>query len=360
MRQTMRRNTAFTLLELMIAIALMLVVMLMLRTMFVSAQELYVTASRRVDVYSQARNALDLIEQDMMRMRVTQAEDILGLRSLRPSDFSQHVSTRTGPFYSEMSDWEGAQPNESTKIQEMIAFTGAATWYDNVENRYITGDATILYYLRRRIPISGQAPEGAYLVRRVLPVYSLAEIAAIGKGAKPSYELRPSEEELAGFVYSARIFAEDQAAFQWGMLKGRFALDTMPECTPDYSPNSSWTWVRVSATGGGQVAPPTPPVPGAVLKFLPEPPREKRVEYGGIWRTNTAPDRDFVSSRWNYPAAVMVELCIIDRSMERFTPRQGVGTYRSFSRAIQLPVSEPMNRLDDRDQLLIGQALGGS
>ena len=42
----------FTLLELMIAITLMLIIMLMLRSMFVNAQTMYLRAAKRVDVYS--------------------------------------------------------------------------------------------------------------------------------------------------------------------------------------------------------------------------------------------------------------------------------------------------------------------
>lgn len=353
----MRNRRGFTLLELMIAIALMLIVMLMLRTMFVTAQEMYVRAARRVEVYSQARNALDYIEQDMMRMRAGTSEyEILGLRSLRPVSFSDHIGNRTPGYYSELSDWSGAQPNESVKIQDLIAFGGAATWYDPVVKRYISGDATILYYLRRRIPIAGQAPEGAYLVRRVLPTYSLAQLAALAQaGYKPDYELRPTEEELVGFVYSARVYSEDQAAFQLGVMNGRFSMDTMPEAHLD-APNTAWTWVRVPATGQSQPAAPQPTAPqGGLIKFLPEPPREKRVEFGGLWRTNTAPDRDFVSARWQYPGAVVVELCIVDRNFERLNPRQGEGTYRTFSRAIQLPASEPLYRLDDRDKELMNR-----
>jgi len=356
----MRRiRKGFTLLELMIAIALMLIVMLMLRTMFVTAQEMYVRASRRVDVFSQARNALDLIEQDMMRMRPGISDnEILGLRSLRPANYADHISNRTPVYYSEMSDWLGATPEESVKVHEMISFTSAATWYDSVEKKYISGDAIILYYLRRRIPIEGQPPEGAYLVRRVLPVYSLAELTRIGRGETPSYQLRPTEEELAGFVYSARIFCEDQAAFQAGVLNRGFNMDTMPECSMDAVPNARWMWVTTPAAGSapaGQPPPPVQPLPGQVIKILPHPPREKRVEFGGIWSTLTHPDRDFVSSRWNYPGVVVVELCLIDRSLERFTQRQGVGTYRTFSRAIQLPASQPMFRLDDRDREIMAQ-----
>lgn len=350
MRKRIRfANRGFTLLELMIAIALMLIVMLMLRTMFVTAQDMYVRASRRVEVYQQARSALDLIEQDMMRMRVSGDDDILGLRSLRPEDFQNPETIRTHRMYSEMTDWNTPNADETLKIRDLISFTGTATWYDADQKKYITGDATILYYLRRRLPIDDVPTEGAYLVRRVLPVRSLAELARIGKGLAPMYEIKPHEEEIANFVYSARVYADDQAAFQLGVRNGAFNYDTMPECSRDIK-NSDWMWVKNALAGpaGG----PQPLGKGPTL-ILPLPPKEDRVEFGGIWRTHTAPDRDFVSSRWNYPSVVVVDLMMIDRSFERFDANGGSGTYRSFSRAVHLPVSGPMKRLDNRDIQLL-------
>lgn len=346
-------NRGFTLLELMIAIALMLIVMLMLRTMFVTAQDMYVRASRRVEVYQQSRSALDLIEQDFMRMRVSGDDDILGLRSLRPETYTDPANIRTHRMYSEMNDWASPGVDETLKIRELISFTGTATWYDKDLKKYTTGDATILYYLRRRMPIEGQAAEGSYLVRRVLPVRSLAELARIGKGAQQMTEIKPHEEEIANFVYSARIFVDDQAAFQLGVRNGNFNYDTMPECSRDIK-NQDWLWVKTALAGPAGGVQPQPQGQGPAL-ILPLPPKEDRVEFGGIWRTHTAPDRDFVSSRWNYPSVVVVDLMMIDRSFERFDAEAGSGTYRSFSRAMHLPVSGPMFRLDPRDIQLLSR-----
>lgn len=348
-----RKLRGFTLLELMIAIALMLIVMLMLRTMFVTAQDMYVRASRRVEVYQQARSALDLIEQDMLRMRSTGVNDtdVLALRSLKPEDYSKPDAIRTSRMYSEMSDWNTPQPNESTKIREFLSFAGTATWYDADQKKYVTGDATVLYYLRRRIPIEGQNVEGSYLVRRILPLRSMAELARIGRGLAPLNDIKPYEEEIANFVYSARVYTDDQAAFQLGVRNGAFNYDTMPECSTDVK-NRDWLWVKTAAAGPAPGGQPAPQGQGPTL-ILPQPPKEDRVEFGGIWRTNTAPDRDFVSSRWNFPSAVVIDLMLIDRSFERFGANDGSGTYRSFSRAIQLPGSGPMARLDPRDIQLL-------
>jgi prepilin-type N-terminal cleavage/methylation domain-containing protein len=344
----------FTLLELMIAIALMLIVMLMLRTMFVTAQDMYVRAARRVEVYQQARSALDLIEQDLMRLRDTGVDtnDVLALRSLRPETYDNPEAVRGHRMYSQMNDWAGAEVNETLKIRDLIAFTGTATWYDADKKQYITGDATIVYYLRRRLPYQNEPTEGAYLVRRVLPVRSMAELSRIGRGEAPLYDIKPSEEEIANFVYSARVFADDQAAFQLGVRNGAFNYDTMPECARDVK-NSDWMWVK-TALAGTPSGPPPRPGQGPTL-ILPTPPAEDRVEFGGVWRTHTAPDRDFVSARWNMPAVVVIDLMMIDRSFERYDANGGSGTYRSFSRAIHMPSSEPMKRLDNRDLALLNR-----
>lgn len=345
-------SRGFTLLELMIAIALMLIVMLMLRTMFVTAQDMYVRASRRVEVYQQARAALDLIEQDFMRIRDSGADDtdVLGLRSLKPEDYANPDAARKARMYSEMGDWNTPSANESVKIRELVSFTGTATWYDQEQKKYTTGDAIVLYYLRKRIPIDGQKVEGAYLVRRVLPVRSLAELARIGRGMAPLHDIKPHEEEIANFVYSARVYCDDQAAFQLGVRNGNFNYDTMPECSTDVK-NRDWLWVKTALAGPGG-SQPLPQGQGPTL-ILPTPPKEDRVEFGGVWRTHTAPDREFVSARWNMPSVVVIDLMMIDRSFERFGASDGSGTYRSFSRAIQLPASGPMYRLDSRDIQLL-------
>ncbi|MCC6466444.1 MAG: prepilin-type N-terminal cleavage/methylation domain-containing protein [Planctomycetes bacterium] len=345
--RTIRRG--FTLLELMIAIGLMLIVMLMLRTMFVTAQEMYVRASRRVDVYQQARVAMDTMEQDLMRMRPGEgAEDVLALRSLRPDDMESPEAARGSEIYVDMQDWVKEDPEETRKIREFLLFAARSTWYDAKEQRYVTGDAIVAYYLRKRPPVEGQFSEGGYLVRRLLPVRSLAEQVRILKGANKAgvSELAPHEDELAAFVYSVKVFVDDQAAFQLGARNGSFSYDTMPEVHKSVK-NSSWVWTA-RQPGAGPAAK-GPVNPQAALLSLPVPNPEERAEFGGIWKTNTAPDRDFTSARWNYPAVVMLDLTMIDRSLERYDQTNGSGTYRSFARAVHLPVSGPMSRLDTRD-----------
>lgn len=345
-----RRNLkrGFTLLELMIAISLMLIIMLMLRSMFVNAQTLYLTAAKRVDVYSQARASLDIMEQDLLRLQSGQEDyHTINVRSLMPSNLEDHENARSYTGYSPLDDWSETQDAQSLKIKEFLSFTGRNTWWDREEEKYVTGDALVVYYLRRRLPIDGEQYAGGYLVRRIIPIRSNADIVRIGQGLADPSPMYPHEDELASFVYGVRVFVDDQAAFQLGDRFGSWTFNTMPEASQE-SPNAEWMWYE-----GSPGARPVPTKQGGVAIQLQKPPREDRVEFGGVWRTNTSTDRDFLSSRWNYPSVVMIDLMMIDRRFERYDSRGGSGTYRSFSRAVQLPVAGPMFRLDDTDMNLV-------
>jgi prepilin-type N-terminal cleavage/methylation domain-containing protein len=345
------RERGFTLIELMIAIALMMILMLMLHSMFINAQRLYSRAAQRVSVYSQARSALDLLEQDLMRMRTIGETDSIHLRSVMPEDFRNPEGPEVDRIYARLDDWTRPDPNITPNIREFLSFTGTNTWWDESRNRFVTGPAMVIYYLRER-PDAAEGAQGAYLVRRLLQHRSLAELARIGQGATPE-PLTVTEEEIASFVHSVRVYMDDQAAFQLNDMFRQFDYDIMPEAANN-NRNAAWMWLREAGLGG--------PPPGAQQAgptahlMLPQPPSIERVEFGGTWRTATAMDRDFLSIRWNYPAVVMFELTMIDRTFVRQDATTGQGTYRTFSRAVYLPATGPMFNLDDTDlELLRGR-----
>jgi prepilin-type N-terminal cleavage/methylation domain-containing protein len=339
----------FTLLELMIAISLMLIIMLMLASMFTNAQMMYLRSAKRVAVYTQARASLDAIEQDLMRLETGQENyHTINMRSLTVDDLRRVDGDANSRAYSRLDDWTEPQDAQTLNIREFLSFTGRNTWYSKEEKKYVTGRALVAYYLRRRLPAKdGTQYSGGYLVRRVLPQRSSGELVAIGLGKLKASPLYPSEDELASFVYGVRMFVDDQAAFQLGVRSSNFAYNIMPECDRD-DPNAGWTWVKSNGI-------PTPKPTGkpSAATALQIPARGDRAEFGGDWSTQTNKDRDFTSARWNYPQVVMVDLMMIDSTFERYNQNQGSGTYRSFSRAVQLPVAGPMFRLDDRDLALL-------
>lgn len=338
----------FTLLELMIAISLMLIIMLMLASMFTNAQTMYLRSAKRVDVYSQARASLDAIEQDMMRLESgVELYHTMSMRSLTVNDLRDVEGDANSRAYSRLNDWTEPQDTQTLNIHEFLSFTGRNTWYNKEDKKYVTGTAMVAYYLRRRLPDkSGKQYAGAYLVRRILPQRSLGEIVAIGRGKMKARPLYPSEDELASYVYGVRVFVDDQAAFQLGVRSRNFAYNIMPEADRD-DPNAGWTWVKGN--------PPVPKPTGApsAAAALQVPQRGDRCEFGGDWATRTNPDRDFTSARWNYPQVVMFDLMMIDRTFERTSQHEGSGTYRSFSRAVQLPIAGEVFRLDARDLALL-------
>lgn len=347
-----RNNKGFTLLELMIGITLMLVVMLLLHSMFVNAQQMYVRAAQRVDVYSQARAALDMIENDLLRMRTGDDLETINLRSLsRPVEELRNPNNiRQSAMYSQLADWSEPEDSETTKISEFLSFVGTDTWWDADAGRYVSGEAMIVYYLRRRLQTDGVPREGAYLARRTIQLRTQAEL--MQRDRSNLRPLRIIENDIASFVYTARVFVDDQAAFQLGARERSFNRNIMPECLPTVGP----MWV--APTKGLNRATPAATQQGQVQLYLSVPKDEDRVEFGGAWQTQTAPDREFLSTRWNYPSVVMIDLTVIDRNMERFDAHTGTGTYRSFARAVHLPMSRPMYRLDDRDLELLRGAAG--
>jgi prepilin-type N-terminal cleavage/methylation domain-containing protein len=191
----------FTLLELMIAIALMLVVMLMLRSMFVNAQEIYIRAARRVDVFAQGRAVLDSIERDLMKLVKGHDNETLTLRSLTPANWTNAELARQGDTYSSLEDWDITDPNQSARIQEFMSFRGVFRMWDAEQQKSVDRNASVIYYLRRRRNVSG-TEEGAYLVRRLVPYYTNRELVAFGKKQDQAPQLKVDEDELASFVYS--------------------------------------------------------------------------------------------------------------------------------------------------------------
>src|SRR4030095_13322369 len=68
MKPTLRRRSeeAFTLIELLISIALMMILVVAITMIFVNTTETVATQEARMTVYTQARYALDIMENDLL------------------------------------------------------------------------------------------------------------------------------------------------------------------------------------------------------------------------------------------------------------------------------------------------------
>lgn len=353
----MRNNLrGFTLLELMIAIALMLIVMLMMRTMFTSAQAMYLVTARRIECFQGGRVAMDYIEQDLLRAVTTTGEDNIQLRSLSADDLKD-INLPYNKFYSQLNNYNEADDGETTKIKEFLSFTGTSTWWDNSKKAYTTGDAVIVYYLRTRPePARGDRQDGAYLVRRVIPIRTLAEIVKYSKlgwpakGANAARTIAPHDDEIASFLYSARVFVDDKAAFQWGVQKGNTVYNVLPECREDVAGH---LWKP-------RESPPPQPIPGGNSKngitiLLTKPQDAKCVQMGNTFASMVRnPKREFISTLAEYPSVVVVELTFIDKTFSR---ADDTGSYRTFTRAIHCPYAPALRWLDQRDSELAAQKI---
>lgn len=352
-----RRVAGFTLLELMIAIALMLIVMLMLRTMFTSAQAMYLVTARRIETFQAGRVAMDYIEQDLLRAVTTTGEDNIQLRSLSLDDL-RDPRIPYDRFYSNLSNYSVAEDGETSKIKEFLSFTGTSTWWDDAKKSYTTGDAVIVYYLRTRPePPKGDRPDGAYLVRRVIPVRTLAEIVKYSKlgwprtGPNAARNIAPHDDEIASFVYSVRVFVDDKAAFSWGVQKGNTVFNVLPEAREDIVPH---LW-KPRETPPPQGLPPQGAKKNDITLLLSKPVDAKCVQMGSNFLSRVRdPKRDFISTRAEYPSVVVVELTFIDKT---FTRADEMGTFRTFTRAINCPYAPALRYLDQRDQELAAEQI---
>ena len=351
----MRKNVkGFTLLELMIAIALMLIVMLMLRTMFTSAQAMYIVTARRIDTFQAGRVSMDYIEQDLLRARTGGLEDNIQVRSLNEDDL-RNPALPHDKFYSNLTSFSSADDGETAKIKEFLSFSGTSTWWDNAQKKYVTGDALIVYYLRARPQgAADYRQDGAYLVRRVIPIRTLAEIVKFNKlGWPPSQarSLEPHDDEIASFVYSVRVFVDDKAAFQWGAMRSNSVINVLPEARADTVP---WLWKSKQGIAAA-------PVPGGnksatgIVKTLQKTSDVSCVQFGSEFESRVIdPKRDFISTKAEYPSVIVIEMTFIDRTFNRGDES---GTYRTFTRAIHCPYAPALRWLDKRDEELCGQQI---
>lgn len=345
----------FTLLELMIAMTLMMIIMLMLNSMFSNAQTLYTTAAKRATIYQQARVAMDFMEKDLLLLHAN-TETGIAMRSLEPRDWNSIETCRNGQQNSVLTDWNKEDPNQTTRIREFLSFPATkSVWvedmYGNDQGGYRNGLWLVVYYLRKRMdPVDNLYYEGAYLVRRMIPIHSQAQLVAIAKGTAGPRVLEGFvvvEDEICSFVSSVRMFVDDQGAVMYNRKNNNVRrFEIMPEVHENM--RNKWMWVNEDLNSASN-----PQATGS--KILPVPRKEYRAEFGGLWQTFTGKDRQFASSRWNYPSVVMIELTVNNKAMERLDDEKfkGRGAYRTFSRAVQIPLAGPMNNLDAVDSKFV-------
>ncbi len=337
-----RRNRAqagFTLLELMIAITLLLIVMLMIAEMFSSAQNIYRLSAERAEVYSQGRVFLDVLDADLQRID-TRGSD-LTLLGKAPKNVLQAEAYQK--LYHDFKFLPLPENKTTLQIEPLLSFDTTTSWFDRNTNRYESGLAQVVYYLRKRPErelITGQRmpATGAYLMRRVIPRRYYPR-----KPDDPALEL-PPEEEVASSVLDVRLYAYNNASPAY-MAQRRKAVPLFAEL--DELPDSYADILRDPQLNAPQNNNPNAPQNqnfGNVLLYA-SPTPGKTYSFGPV----AGSIAENIASRASLPLAIGVEITFVNEDFEIDEDQQFYGTVRTLRRIIALPNAQVTQSLSDKD-----------
>ncbi|MCA8938319.1 MAG: prepilin-type N-terminal cleavage/methylation domain-containing protein [Planctomycetes bacterium] len=382
MRQRATRRDGFTLIELLIVIALLLIIMLMIAFMFRSTQQIYDTASRRNEVFSQGRLALDRIDPDLLGIMPVNSESTahitkdLILHSASAEDWSSYTdlikqrnNRATGediePVFQNtkfsINVEEGSEllERQLDEIEPVIAFKTHTRWWNSEDNVYESGEAQVVYYIKRRkaYPLIQDAdpitPGSGYLMRLIVP---LRDIRRLMPGEQPQDPSVPREEDICGSVLAVRVYALNHAAAVANVAEGAGSSTVYPlnfEC--DDRPSSdaggaegTGAFTRhirrgrgASSSGGGSSS------SSSVVNAKPN----HSFEFGQNAATLVPRNNEnLLYTVSNYPAAITIEITVANDAFTLGDPdnpddRSAQGTVRTFRRTIALPGVEPESAL---------------
>jgi prepilin-type N-terminal cleavage/methylation domain-containing protein len=349
------RRHGFTLLELVIAIALLMIVMLMVMQMFLSAQALYRLASERSEVYSQGRVALDTIESDLQRASTSNFANVIALS--QAPEWGSKVVGATFPYdptaYSKLylkSPDENRPDNETSgKMLPVLSFNvDSADWTDS-RGELQTGPAQISYYLKYRTEVTEadgyvRQPPGAYLVRYVIPIRMTSTTPT-----DRSKDMGGSQTEIASSVLAVRVWAYNNAVPAY-LSQQQQEFELFPRV--DRVPTPSAAMMRDTAPGNGD-------------QFLTEEERRRRREQSVLrpvdvttnetysWGFTAGGNVDYISSRSSFPMAIAIEITFGNEQLDTIdvspTLKNFSGTIRTMRRVISVPNTLTLASLSDKE-----------
>lgn len=315
-RVSPRGSAGFTLVELLVAMALMTVLTTMIATMLINAEKMYRSSMASARMTAEVRVALDVIGRDLARIETTTAYQPLpighnapvptniqplgiALRSRpmvpqaqwnTPAETANYVAFRTTPV---------ATPDAAVDANAILSFYAQAQYFvdDPQGPRIATTLSRIVYFLMARPDAGGQPRPGAFLIRRVEPF--TVEPVQNNPGQWTVTWETPIEDAVCSFVRGAEVYYLD-----------RRPLNLHIGGNPDR---------RYIEARNGAV-----PAPEAVLI------ENNRVIFrlDPNWRTNATPfqQKDFL------PPSILLELFMVDETGDSF---------REIRRVYNFEVSPP-------------------
>lgn len=203
----MRFKKGFTLVELLVSIALMTILITIMAAMLKSAQQMYDLSRIRAQITSNGRSSLDIIEKDMSRI-IPLSKDFTRFEFL----------LRSKPYYPDQNEQEnyldspyppqkpsGMNMPEDIKANFLMAFFANAEYFipapsgtGNIRKFQV---CRIIYYMKKRKldKESGNDRPGAFLIRRLEPYYFDTITGDL------IWE-DPVEEDICSYVRGVRIW----------------------------------------------------------------------------------------------------------------------------------------------------------
>lgn len=340
----------FTLLELVIAIALLMIVLLMVMQMFLSAQTLYRIASERSEVYSQGRVALDIIESDLQRAATTNFANFMALSS--SPEFGSKVPGANLPYdanaYSKLytvSPDELRPDNEtSDKMLPILSFNvDSADWTDS-RGELQRGPAQISYYLKKRGPVTDgdgavREPVGAYLVRYVIPIRMTSMLPQ-----DRTKDMGGSQTDIAASVIAVRVWAYNNAVpAYYTQERKEFELFPRVDTVPTKSANMMLDSVGVNPE-----------------QNMTEEERQRRRQQTVLrpvdlksgktfsWGYTAGGHAGYVSSRGSFPLAIAIEIQFANENID-IVGTNFRGTVRTMRRIISIPNTVASAALSEKE-----------
>lgn len=216
-------HAGFTLVELLVAMALMVVVTTMLATVLINAQSMYDRTVARATITANARTALDMIGKDLSHIIPTPArlrtDDqrplalVLRSKDIPPRNLWNTPAEQS--YYVDSSDFPVVEPVAANDIVDqgaVLSFYSTARFYRELQGlpgRLETRPVRVLYYLKARKSANNNALlPGAYLMRRIEPfTFDTSDPDPVNW--KILWDT-PIEDDICTFVRGVKVYYHDR------------------------------------------------------------------------------------------------------------------------------------------------------